>query len=145
MDDNKHLKLSTQGFSVTQSWPTLCGLMNYSPSGSSVHEIWLPLSPPGIFPTQGLNWHLLHCRFVLPLSHLGSDQNWNPDSSYPNLLFSLSFTLLTLAFIQCIQPEHLYISLPTENSSADRYISSSFSPPLLPPAQSNHLLLGLSQ
>ena len=29
----------------------------------------------GIFPTQGLNLHLLHCRWILyPLNHLGSPQ-----------------------------------------------------------------------
>ena len=58
---------------VTQSCPTLCNSMNCSPSGSSVHGasagkntgvgchalLW------GIFPTQGSNLGLLHCRLIL--------------------------------------------------------------------------------
>ena len=55
---------------VTQLCPTLCDPMDCSPPGSSVHK-----DSPGkntgvgchallqrIFPTQGLNWGLLHCR-----------------------------------------------------------------------------------
>ena len=58
---------------VTQSCPALCDPMNCSPPGSSVH--W---DSPGkntgvgchsllqeIFPTQGLNPGLLHCRKIL--------------------------------------------------------------------------------
>ena len=53
-----------------QSCPTLCDPMDCSP-GSSVHGIlqakileWVALLQ-GIFPTQGLNPHLLHCRQIL--------------------------------------------------------------------------------
>ena len=58
---------------VTQSCPTLCGSMDCSPPGSS----FLGYSPgkntgvgchallQGIFPTQGLNPGLLHCRQIL--------------------------------------------------------------------------------
>ena len=52
---------------VTQSCPTLCDPINCSPPGSSVHGD----SPgcyaflQGIFPTQGSNLGLLHCRQVL--------------------------------------------------------------------------------
>ena len=64
-----------------QSCLTLCDPKDYSPSGSSVHGIlqarmleWvvIPFSR-GIFPTQGSNPHLLHCRQILyHLSHQGS-------------------------------------------------------------------------
>ena len=47
---------------------TLCGPADCSPPGSSVHRIfqarileWVAISnSKEIFPTQGLNWHLLH-------------------------------------------------------------------------------------
>ena len=66
---------------VTQSCPTLCNPMDCSPPGSSVHGD----SPgkrtgvdghallQGIFPTQGLNPGLPHCRRILyQLGHQGS-------------------------------------------------------------------------
>ena len=55
--------------------------MDYSPTGSYVHGIilarileWVAMvSSRGIFPTQGLNPGLLHCRQILyHLSHQGS-------------------------------------------------------------------------
>ena len=56
---------------VAPSCPTLCDLMDCSPPGSSVHGIlqarilgWVALLQ-GIFPTQGLNPCLLHCRQIL--------------------------------------------------------------------------------
>ena len=64
---------------VTQLCPTLCHLMDCNPPDSSVHGIlqarileWNALHQ-GIFPNQGVNLGLLHCRSILyPLSHLGS-------------------------------------------------------------------------
>ena len=66
---------------VTQLCPTLCDPRNSSPSGPSVHGD----SPgrntgvgghallQGIFPTQGSNPGLLHCRQILyRLSYQGS-------------------------------------------------------------------------
>ena len=66
---------------VAQSCPSPCKGMNCRPSGSSVHGD----SPgkhtgegchallQGVFPTQGLNLGLLHCRQILCcLSHQGS-------------------------------------------------------------------------
>ena len=63
---------------VAQSCPTLCNPMDNSPPGSSVHGILQArilgshsilqgifpgdLPNPGIFPTQGSNLGLLHCR-----------------------------------------------------------------------------------
>ena len=58
---------------VAQSYPTLCNPMNCSPQGSSVHGASLGKNTgvgchallQGIFPTQGLNSGLLHCRQIL--------------------------------------------------------------------------------
>ena len=60
-----------------------CHPMDYSPSGSSVHGIslsmarileWVVISfSRGIFPIQGPNQWLLHCKWILyHLSHQGS-------------------------------------------------------------------------
>ena len=66
---------------VAQSCQTLCDLVDCSAPGSSVHGIlqarileWVAISfSRGIFPTQGLNPGLLHCRQMLqPLSYQGS-------------------------------------------------------------------------
>ena len=66
---------------VTQSCPTLCNPMDCSPPDSSVHGIlqakmleWIAIPLlQGIFPAQGLNPGVLHCRQILyHLSHLGS-------------------------------------------------------------------------
>ena len=66
---------------VAQSCLTVCDPMDCSPLGSSVHGIlhatileWVSHSfLQGIFPTQGLNPGLLHCRQILYcLSHQGS-------------------------------------------------------------------------
>ena len=57
--------------SVAQSCLTLCNPLDYSPPGSSVHGVFQERTPEGvatsrifqrIFPTQGLNPCLLHCR-----------------------------------------------------------------------------------
>ena len=57
---------------IVQSCPTLCDPMNWSPAaslstGSSRQEYWsgLPCPLQGIFPPQGLNLGLLHCRQIL--------------------------------------------------------------------------------
>ena len=69
-----------------QLCPTLCDPMDCSPPGSSVHGIlqggileWVAMpSLQGIFPTQGSNPGLSHCRWILyQLSYRGSQ--------YPNL------------------------------------------------------------
>ena len=66
---------------VAQSYPTLFDPMDCSPPGSSVHEdspgkntrVGCHALLQGIFPTQGSNPGLLHCRRILYcLSHQGS-------------------------------------------------------------------------
>ena len=66
---------------VAQSCPTLCDPVDCSPPGSSVHEDSPGENPGvschallhGIFPTQGLNPGLPHCRqFLYRLSRQGS-------------------------------------------------------------------------
>ena len=68
---------------VAQSWPMLCDPIDCSPPRSSVHDIpkarilkWVAVSSSrGIFPTQGLDADLSHCRQVLYcLSHQRSPQ-----------------------------------------------------------------------
>ena len=70
-------KVMTNLVKVTQSCPTLCDLMDYTVHGILQARIlkWVafPLFLQGIFPTQGLNPGLLHCRRILyQLSHKGS-------------------------------------------------------------------------
>ena len=52
---------------VTQPCPTLCDPMEYSSWNSPGQNTWVgSLSLlQGIFPTQGSNWGLLHCRRIL--------------------------------------------------------------------------------
>ena len=66
---------------VAQLGPALCDRMDCSLSDFSVHGLsqartlqWVAVpSSRGIFPTQGLNLHLLHWQVgSLPLSHQGS-------------------------------------------------------------------------
>ena len=65
---------------VAQSCLVLCDTMGYSPPGFSVHGdspgkntgVGCHSLLQGNFPTQGLNWGLLHCRQILyHLSHQG--------------------------------------------------------------------------
>ena len=66
--------------SITRSCPTLCNPMDCSPPGSSVYGVlqarileWVHSLLQGLFPTQGLNPGLPHCRWILShLSHQGS-------------------------------------------------------------------------
>ena len=64
---------------VTQSYPTLCNPMDYiAQQGFPRQEYWsrLPFPSPGIFPTQGSNAGLLHCKQILCLlSHQASSTN----------------------------------------------------------------------
>ena len=65
---------------VAHSYPTLCDPMDCSMPGSSIHGDSLGQNSgvgchaiQGIFPSQGLNPGLQHCRWILyQLSHQGS-------------------------------------------------------------------------
>ena len=66
---------------ATQSYPTLCNPVDYSPPGSTVRgdspgkktRVGCHFLLQGIFPTQGSNPGLLHCRWILyHLGHQGS-------------------------------------------------------------------------
>ena len=66
---------------VTQSCPTLCDRVGWSPLGSSVHGdspgkntgVGCRALLQGIFPTQGANLGLPHCRWILyHLRHQGN-------------------------------------------------------------------------
>ena len=70
---------------ITKLYPTLCDPMDSSPPGSSVHSclefsskntrVGCPSLLQGIFPTQGSNPGLLHCRWILyQLCHMGSSR-----------------------------------------------------------------------
>ena len=61
---------------VTQSCLTLCDLMDYTVLGilqaRILERVAVPFSK-GVFPTQGSNLGLLHCRQIIyQLSHQGS-------------------------------------------------------------------------
>ena len=69
---------------VAQACLTLCDPMDCSPPGSSVHgdspgkntEVSFHALLQGIFPTQGLNPGLPHCRQIFyHLSHYGSPES----------------------------------------------------------------------
>ena len=68
---------------VTQLCPTLCNPMDWSPPGSSVHGdspgkntgVGCHALLQGIFPTQGSNIVLMHCRQIL--YHLSSQESQN--------------------------------------------------------------------
>ena len=79
---------------VTQSCPTLYNPMDYSPPGFSVHGdspgkntgVGCHACLQGIFPTQGLNPGLPHCRRILyQVGHQGS----------PRILESVSYPFST--------------------------------------------------
>ena len=83
---------------VVQSCLTLCDPVDCSPPGSSVHGdspgkntgVGSHTLLQGIFPTQGLNPGLLHCRQILyHLSHQGSPSLIAAHLSSKNTLFSL--------------------------------------------------------
>ena len=85
---------------VAQSCPTLCDLMDCSLSGSSVHwdspgkntGVGCHALLQGIFPTQGSNQGVLHCRRILyHLSHQRS----------PNQLCSSLYHIFVAVLEKC--------------------------------------------
>ena len=85
---------------VTQSCLTLCDPMDCSLPGSSVHGIfqarvleWIAISfSRGIFPIQGSNPCLLHCRQMLyRLSHQGSPHTFKGSDIFL-VIWKVNFT-----------------------------------------------------
>ena len=81
LSNSKNSSISSVLYLVAQLCPTLCNPMDYSPPGSSVHGdspgkntgVGCHALLQGIFPTQGLNSSLPHCRQILyHLSYQGS-------------------------------------------------------------------------
>ena len=122
----------------TMSYLTLCDPMDCSLPDSSVHgifpckntEVVFHFLLQGIFPIQGLNLNLLHCRQSLyHLSHLG----------HPYIYFLLHHRkILWEAQYRCWKKESILISQEFRKAN-DRWWPSShkrlwcFSPPLLSP------------
>ena len=85
---------------ATQSCLTLCKLMDCSPPGSSVHGdspgkktgVGCHVLLQGIFPTQGLNPGLPHCRRILyQLSYQGS-----PSGKIKNIYINMCMCVYNL-------------------------------------------------
>ena len=100
---------------VAQLCPTLCDPMDCSPPGSSVRGdspgknigVGCLALLQGIFPTQGLNAGLLHCRWILyHLSHQGSPNmyisNINKSFIEQSFLTACDITRCFLDFILLI-------------------------------------------
>ena len=92
---------------VTQSCPTLCDPMDCSLPGSSVHvdspgkntQVGCHAFLQGIFPTQGSNLGLPHCRWILyHLSQQGSPDIWFTDIFLQSIAYL--FLLLTVSFTE---------------------------------------------
>ena len=87
---NNDKRGSTAKVLVAQLCPTLCDPMDYNPPGSSVHgdspdkNTEKGCHVQGIFPTQGSNPGLPHCRQILyRLSHKRGIQNlWPVQDKY---------------------------------------------------------------
>ena len=97
--------------------------MDYSPPDSSVHGIlqarileWVAMSfSRGIFPTQGLNPHLLyllHCQVgSLPLAPPGKPNLYFPVHPALQSLFNISITIfLTVPLVPFQQPTNFQAS-----------------------------------
>jgi len=90
---------------MAQSCPTLCNPMDYNPPGSSAHgilqarinKVGCHSLLQGIFPTQGWNLSLLHCRQILYyLRHQGSPWEGTKD---PWLCLITTLLLLSLLWL----------------------------------------------
>ena len=85
---------------VAQSCPTLCDPVNCSLPGSSIHGdspgkntgVGYHALPQGVFPTQGSNPGLLHCRWIL---YWATREASSPVSNY------YTQQQLSLSFVHC--------------------------------------------
>ena len=74
---------------MVSKWSGICSLVSDSLRPHGLHSQWTSVGQNtrvGIFPTQGSNPDLLHCRQILyPVNHKGSPSNrydWNWDSEF---------------------------------------------------------------
>ena len=127
---------------IDQSCPTLCNPVDYSPPGSSVQGdspdkntgVGCHALLQGIFPIQGSNPGLPHCRWILyGLNHQG--RLWGPEdreaerttksffsgnSSMPAQSLShvrLFATLSRVSYVSCIGRQVLYLLAPPRKPS----------------------------
>ena len=105
---------------VTQSCPTLCDLMDYTVHGvlqaRILEQVTFPFSG-GIFPTQGSNPGLPHCRRILyQLSHKGSPRilEW---VAYPFSSCSLVISTLPFSFVPTTVSPLFYLNCTLEFSA----------------------------
>ena len=125
---------------IVQSRPTLCNPMDCSPPVSSVHGdspdkntgVGCHALLQGIFPTQGSNPDLPHCRQILyPLSHQGSPSvyGWLPKSSSLDLLSKIQNCISNCFFdISILGPnQHPCPNRNIYNPSPDLLYPTSFS------------------
>ena len=114
---------------VTQSCPTLCAPMDCSPQGSSVHGdspgkntgLGCHALLQGIFPTQGSNPGLLHCRQILcQLSYQGSP--WSTHIYIHNML-SVVHSFLCCIIFHCVNTaQYIQFPLGTFSTNTSMYI-----------------------
>ena len=96
---------------VTQSCPTLCDPMDCSLPGSSVHadspgkntQVGCHAFLQGIFPTQGSNLGLPHCRWIL--YHLS--QQGSPDIWFTDIFLQSIACLFLLLTVSCTEQKFL--------------------------------------
>ena len=101
---------------VTQSHPTLCDPMDYSPPGSSVHGdspdkntgVGCHALLQGIFPTQGSHPGLPHCRWIPCPPNLCS----NAISSEEPFLVTW---VLYMAFLPQLQSSFPFLLFPPQD------------------------------
>ena len=127
-----HICVKSVKVLVAQSCLILCDPMDCSPPGSSVHGdspgkntgVGCHALLQGIFPTQGSNPGLLHCRWILyRLSHQESpkEQNWDLHfeqtlSTFPISLEVLSECVLGLGVgLRC--PRSVFLSTSVHHAA----------------------------
>ena len=110
--------VGAQMLSTVRLFATLWTVAHQAPlsMGFSRQEYWsgLPYSPPGIYPTQGLNLHLLHWQAdSLPLSHLGRPQSDSIDHFILGFLgtYLLWSSIYLKIFLPCSMPLITYLYL----------------------------------
>ena len=104
---------------VTESSPTLCDPMDCNPPGPSVHGdspgkntgVGCHALLQGIFPTQGSNPGLPHCRQILyHLSHQGSQlmahANWKEFAKYRNTFKWMIVWYIDMAEMKLLKNHH---------------------------------------